>query len=118
MTSRLTPEPSKSFRRVVHDGSMLVELKPFSGSKPMCATCTKEPAVGPEIIDLSILPPLADFFFSEEEDLTEVEVKGGQLELLNYRTFICFTGGHFLVEGFCIFLISKDKANHAFLGYE
>jgi hypothetical protein len=49
---------------------MLVELKPFSGSKPMCATCTKEPAVGPEIMDLFILPPLADFFFSEEEGLT------------------------------------------------
>lgn len=42
-----------------------MEVNPFSESYPMCATCLNEPAVGPEIIDLSILPfpGFADFFF-------------------------------------------------------
>lgn len=32
----------------------------------MCATCWKEPEVGPEIMDLSILPPLNAFFLLED----------------------------------------------------
>lgn len=38
----------------------------------MCATCLNEPAVGPDIIDLSILPPLLGldaFFFFAPSDL-------------------------------------------------
>lgn len=45
-----------------------MEVKPFSASYPMCATWMKEPEAGPEIMDLSILPPFAGFFFFWEED--------------------------------------------------
>lgn len=45
----------RSLRNAVHEGSTPLDVKPASESKPMWATWTKEPAVGPEILDLSIL---------------------------------------------------------------
>ena len=59
--SLLTPLSSSFPRRISQLGSMLVDVKPFSGSYPICATWTK--FVGPEIIDLFILPLLSAFFF-------------------------------------------------------
>lgn len=69
-TSRDTPWPSRLPKNASHDGSTFVEVNPVSASYPMCATCLKEPAAGPEIIALSILPPLLDFtaFFFVDPD--------------------------------------------------
>lgn len=69
ITSLSTPLLSKSPRNVFHEGSTPEEEKPFSASYPMWATCLNDPCVGPEIIDLSILPPLVTFFFFPSEDL-------------------------------------------------
>ena len=46
----------------------------------MCATWMKEPEAGPDIMDLSILPPLAGFFFfweDEDEDLAAEHQSAG-----------------------------------------
>ena len=65
-TSRETPCDSSAESKAVQDGSTPVLVKPFSESYPIRATCLNDPCVGPEIIDLSILPPLVDFFFDED----------------------------------------------------
>jgi hypothetical protein len=67
MTSGATPALSSWPKRTDHDGSTPLDVKPFSASYPMCATCWNEPAVGPEIMDLSILPDFdtALFFFDD-----------------------------------------------------
>ena len=62
-----TPCASSDFRRASHEGSTPVEVNPFSASYPMCATCMKEPWVGPEIMDLSIFPPLEARFLDEDD---------------------------------------------------
>lgn len=56
-----TPWAWRPPRMACHEGSTFVDVNPLSASYPMCATCIKEPAVGPEIIDLSIFPPFNDF---------------------------------------------------------
>jgi hypothetical protein len=60
MSFSLTPILVSWSSRAAQVGSTLLEEKPFSDEKPICATCWKP--VGPEIIDLS-MPPLGAFFF-------------------------------------------------------
>lgn len=55
----------RSLRKAVHEGSTPLDVKPLSESKPIWATWTKEPAVGPDILDLSILD-FMDFDFDGE----------------------------------------------------
>jgi hypothetical protein len=52
-----TPEFSRLPRNAVQEGSTPLDVNPDSASYPMCATCLKDPACGPDIMDLSILPP-------------------------------------------------------------
>jgi hypothetical protein len=61
-----TPFSSKLPRNAIQDGSTFFDVNPWSASYPICETWTKEPVVGPDIIDLSILPPLPIFFFFSE----------------------------------------------------
>lgn len=65
------PWVSRLPKSASHEGSTFVDVNPLLASYPICATCLKEPAVGPDIIDLSILPPLLGFaaFFFEDPDL-------------------------------------------------
>ena len=63
------PWDSRAVSRAVQDGSTPELVNPFSASYPMWATCLKEPWVGPEIMALSIFPPLLAFFLEEEDAL-------------------------------------------------
>ena len=108
-----TPCASSELRRACHDGSTLSEVKPFSASYPMCATWRNDPAVGPEIMDLSILPPLADFFF-EDDAFVLAAREGLLLERTMMRkgcapllVFLCVT---FLNIVFASFVSEKTSA--------
>lgn len=58
-----TPCSVNWFRKFIHDGSTLSDIKPLSGSYPMCARCLKDPACGADMSDFSILPLFAFFAF-------------------------------------------------------
>lgn len=83
MTSLATPELSRPLRNAVQEGSTFDDVNPFSESYPIWATCLNDPAVGAEIIDLSILPPLPDFFFVTSDDLGLSADGSGQKESLS-----------------------------------
>jgi len=57
MIALSTPELSRLPRNAVQEGSTPLDVNPDSASYPMCATCLNDPACGPDIMDLSILPP-------------------------------------------------------------
>lgn len=57
ITSRLKPCSSGPVSKAGHEGSTFLDVKPRSASNPTCETCMNEPAFGPDIVDLSILPP-------------------------------------------------------------
>ena len=86
----------------------------------MWATCLNEPAVGPEIMDLSILPPFPGFFFLISDDLG-LSAKGiSKSERLSLSERRCGTGSglvslHSFVEYFGFTFIRKDESNRTFL---
>lgn len=64
MSFSLMPIFESWSNRACHDGSTFSEENPFSGEKPMCATCLNSD--GAEIIDLSIFAvPAFSFFLLE-----------------------------------------------------
>lgn len=67
MSFSLMPKFPSCSSSACHVGSTFSELKPCSAEKPMCATCLKPE--GAPIIDLSIFPPEAPFFFLLDEEL-------------------------------------------------
>jgi hypothetical protein len=55
--------PCKLSRRAVQEGSTPVDVNPESALYPICATWTKAPSLGCEIIDLLMLPPPLEMDF-------------------------------------------------------
>lgn len=86
----------------------------------MCATWMKEPCLGPEIIDLSILPPFAGllFFCFCALGLAGTQVRGvdTKANAIAVRTsFAVFLRCDFLPKVFGFHLIGEHESNVAFL---